>query len=149
MQPFEEHLRSVSTVTHQRDEYFALGLRQVATAVSFLSNDCKLVHGGVSMATVIVTDRLDWKLGGFDLVSDLQSVGRGTMGDARICFGYLIPPTSTSRRTIDAETGRPSRGSALGGGRLGSRVSDPGGVPGEPLGRTDQLRETTTCRRCC
>jgi hypothetical protein len=37
---------------------------QVATAVSFLSNDCSLVHGGVSMAAVVVTDRLDWKLSG-------------------------------------------------------------------------------------
>ena len=50
--PLEEHLKDLPTGTHQRDEYFALGLRQVATAVSFLSNDCKLVHGGVSMAAV-------------------------------------------------------------------------------------------------
>jgi SCY1-like protein 1 len=59
-----------------RDDYFALGLRQIATAVSFLSNDCALVHGGVSAAAVVVTDRLDWKLSGFDLVSELASVGR-------------------------------------------------------------------------
>ena len=90
--PLEEHLRDLSTVTHQRDEYFALGLRQVATAVSFLSNDCKLVHGGVSMAAVMVTDRLDWKLGGFDLLSDLASVGRGSLGDARIVHsGFMVP----------------------------------------------------------
>ena len=90
--PLLEHLKSVPAGTHQRDEYFALGLRQVATAVSFLSNDCSLVHGGVSMAAVFVTDRLDWKLGGLDLVSDLVSIGRGPNGDARICHSsHLIP----------------------------------------------------------
>lgn len=142
VQPLEEHLRSVPSGTHQRDEYFALGLRQVATAVSFLANDCKLVHGGVCMATVFVTDRLDWKLGGLDLVSDLQNVGRGTMGDARICHsGYLIPdqykPEEYRRGDwASVPEGPPWAVDAWGLGCLIQEV-----YRGEPLGRTDQLRE--------
>ena len=142
VQPLEEHLRSVPSGTHQRDEYFALGLRQVATAVSFLANDCKLVHGGVCMATVFVTERLDWKLGGLDLVSDLQNIGRGTMGDARICHsGYLIPdqykPEEYRRGDwASVPEGPPWAVDAWGLGCLIQEV-----YRGEPLGRTDQLRE--------
>ena len=141
--PLEEHLRDLSTVTHQRDEYFALGLRQVATAVSFLSNDCKLVHGGVSMAAVMVTDRLDWKLGGFDLLSDLASVGRGSLGDARIVHsGFMVPdqykPEEYRRGDwASVPEGPPWAIDAWGLGCLIQEV-----YRGEPLGRTDQLRET-------
>ena len=50
--PLEEHLKDLPTSTSQRDEYYALGIRQVATAVSFLANDCALVHGGVSLSLI-------------------------------------------------------------------------------------------------
>ena len=142
VQPLEEHLRSVPSGTHQRDEYFALGIRQVATAVSFLANDCKLVHGGVCMAAVFVTERLDWKLGHLDLLSDLQNVGRGTMGDARICHsGYVIPdqykPEEYRRGDwASVPEGPPWAIDAWGLGCLIQEV-----YRGEPLGRTDQLRE--------
>ena len=142
VQPLEEHLRSVPSGTHHRDEYFALGLRQVATAVSFLANDCKLVHGGVCMATVFVTERLDWKLGGLDLVSDLQNVGKGTMGDARLCHSsYLIPdqykPEEYRRGDwASIPAGPPWAVDAWGLGCLIQEV-----YRGEPLSRTDQLRE--------
>ena len=142
VQPLEEHLRLVPSGTHQRDEYFALGLRQVATAVSFLANDCKLVHGGVCMATVFVTERLDWKLGGLDLVSDLQNVGKGTMGDARLCHSsYLIPdqykPEEYRRGDwASIPAGPPWAVDAWGLGCLIQEV-----YRGEPLSRTDQLRE--------
>ena len=62
--PLEVHLRDVPHGTQQREEYLTLGLREFATAVAFLSNDCRLVHGGVGMAAVVVTERLDWKLHG-------------------------------------------------------------------------------------
>ena len=64
----------------------------MATAISFLSNDCKLVHGGISMAAIVVTDKLDWKLSGFDLVSEIDSLTKGTHGDARIVHsGFMVP----------------------------------------------------------
>ena len=47
-----------------------MGLNQVVSAVSFLNNDCKLIHGNICTAAVVVTDALDWKLHGFDLVTE-------------------------------------------------------------------------------
>ena len=41
--PLEAHLREAPPGTEaKRDDYYALGLREIATAVSFLNNDCKL-----------------------------------------------------------------------------------------------------------
>ena len=90
--PLEEHLKDLPTSTSQRDEYYALGIRQVATAVSFLANDCALVHGGVSMSTVVVTDRLDWKLAGLDLLSEHAAIGRGTHGPAPLVHAAFSVP---------------------------------------------------------
>ena len=39
-----DHLRDVPKGTHQRDEYFALGIREVATGIAFLNNAVGLVH---------------------------------------------------------------------------------------------------------
>lgn len=84
-----------------RDEYYAWGLLQIAKAVSFLNNDCKLVsilelnmvffslvfffsyqfftklcllqvHGNVCLASVVVTPTLDWKLHAFDVLSEFD-----------------------------------------------------------------------------
>ena len=143
VQPLEDHLRSVPTGTHQRDEYLALGLRQVATAVSFLSNDCKLVHGGVSMAAIFVTERLDWKLGGLDLLSDIASIGRGTHGEARICqSAYLIPDQYKPEEYRKGDWGSVPEGPpwAIDAWGLGCLIQEV--YRGEPLMRTDQLRET-------
>ncbi|PNX87929.1 putative inactive serine threonine-protein kinase SCY1-like protein, partial [Trifolium pratense] len=54
------------------DEYYAWGLHQIAKAVSFLNNDCKLVHGNVCLASVVVTQTLDWKLHAFDVLSEFD-----------------------------------------------------------------------------
>uniref|UniRef100_K7LJX3 Protein kinase domain-containing protein n=1 Tax=Glycine max TaxID=3847 RepID=K7LJX3_SOYBN len=43
-----------------------------AKAVSFLNNDCKLVHGNVCLASVVVTQTLDWKLHAFDVLSEFD-----------------------------------------------------------------------------
>lgn len=53
-----------------RDEYVAMGLHHMASAVSFLNNDCKLIHGNICLNAVVVTESLDWKLHGFDLLSE-------------------------------------------------------------------------------
>ncbi len=94
---------SLSTVVSCcREQYIAMGLHHISTAVAFLNNDCKLVsrgrfffsvtwscrhitsgtpcrssqiHGNVSMQAVVVTDTLDWKLYGLDLVSEHQWAG--------------------------------------------------------------------------
>jgi SCY1-like protein 1 len=140
--PLETHLRDVPIGTVQRDEYFTLGLREVATAVAFLSNDCKLVHGGVSLSAVVVTERLDWKLHGFDLCSELESVGRGLNGDAKLIHGaYLVPdqykPEEYRRGDwVSIPEGPPWAIDAWGLGCLIQEVYSGGALRG-----TDQLRE--------
>lgn len=78
-------------VAHQltpRNDYYAMGLSQIAQAVAFLNVDGKKarcaccqapsalnlpapqVHGNVCLAAVVVTDTLDWRLHAFDFMSE-------------------------------------------------------------------------------
>ena len=66
--PLAEVLRGMRGA--DREQYLCMGLSSVVAALSFLANDCALIHGAVSMPAVVVTHTLDWKLHGFDLVSD-------------------------------------------------------------------------------
>eukprot|EP00499_Haloplacidia_sp_CaronLabIsolate_P012358 CAMPEP_0196775712 /NCGR_PEP_ID=MMETSP1104-20130614/4192_1 /TAXON_ID=33652 /ORGANISM="Cafeteria sp., Strain Caron Lab Isolate" /LENGTH=233 /DNA_ID=CAMNT_0042145883 /DNA_START=51 /DNA_END=749 /DNA_ORIENTATION=- len=52
------------------------GLRCVARALHFLHDSCALVHAALSPQAVFVTESGDWRLGGFDLVSELSAEGR-------------------------------------------------------------------------
>ncbi|PIA27880.1 hypothetical protein AQUCO_07400010v1 [Aquilegia coerulea] len=70
--PLSEKIKELGLEGTQRDEYYAMGLRQIAKAVSFLNNDCKLVHGNVCVASVVVTPTLDWKLHAFDVLSEFD-----------------------------------------------------------------------------
>ena len=68
--PLAETMRSLKLNAVQREQYLAMGLNQALSAVSFLNNDCKLIHGGISTAAIVVTEGLDWRLHGFDLVTE-------------------------------------------------------------------------------
>jgi len=46
------------------------GLYTLAAAVNFLSIDCKMVHGQVTLASVFVDRGMDWKLGGFEMATE-------------------------------------------------------------------------------
>lgn len=70
--PLSEKIKELGLEGTQRDEYYAWGLHQIAKAVSFLNNDCKLVHGNVCLASVVVTQTLDWKLHAFDVLSEFD-----------------------------------------------------------------------------
>ncbi|XVF41237.1 hypothetical protein PTKIN_Ptkin01aG0264300 [Pterospermum kingtungense] len=71
--PFSEKIKELGLEGTQRDE-----LHQIPKAVSFLNKDCKLVHGNVCMASVVVTQTLDWKLHAFDVLFEFD----GTNGTA-------------------------------------------------------------------
>ncbi|KAK4785852.1 hypothetical protein SAY86_002541 [Trapa natans] len=70
--PLSEKIRELGLESTQRDDYYAWGLNQIAKAVSFLNNDCKLVHGNVCVASIVVTQTLDWKLHAFDVLSEFD-----------------------------------------------------------------------------
>eukprot|EP00898_Chlorokybus_atmophyticus_P001409 jgi/Chlat1/2269/Chrsp17S02575 len=79
--PLAEKLKELQLSGAQRDEYISWGLHQVAAAVSFLNNDCKLVHGNVCLSAVVVTASLDWKLHGFDCVSEFPALAADAEGN--------------------------------------------------------------------
>ncbi|XP_020597664.1 probable inactive serine/threonine-protein kinase scy1 [Phalaenopsis equestris] len=70
--PLSEKIKELNLEGTQRDEYYAWGLHQIAKAVSFLNNDCKLVHGNVCLTSIVVTQTLDWKLHAFDVLSEFD-----------------------------------------------------------------------------
>ncbi|KAI3831827.1 hypothetical protein MKX03_022199 [Papaver bracteatum] len=78
--PLSEKIKELGLEGTQRDEYYAWGLCQISKAVSFLNNDCKLVHGNVSLESVVVTPMLDWKLHAFDVLSEFDGNNEGSTG---------------------------------------------------------------------
>lgn len=87
--PLSEKIKELGLDGTQRDEYFAWGLHQISKAVSFLNNDCKLVHGNVCLASVVVTQTLDWKLHALDTLSEFNSTNDSSSG-AMLQFEWLI-----------------------------------------------------------
>ncbi|XP_019184483.1 PREDICTED: N-terminal kinase-like protein [Ipomoea nil] len=78
--PLCEKLKELGLVGTQRDEYYAWGLHRITKAVSFLNNDCKLVHGNVCVASVVVTQTLDWKLHALDVLSEFDGNNETSTG---------------------------------------------------------------------
>lgn len=78
--PLSEKIKELGLEGTQRDEYYAWGLHQIAKAVSFLNNDCKLVHGNVCLESVVVTPTLDWKLHAFDVLSEFDGHNEAATG---------------------------------------------------------------------
>lgn len=87
--PLSEKLKELNLGGTQRDEYFAWGLHQISKAVSFLNNDCKLVHGNVCLASVVVTQTLDWKLHAFDVLSEFDANNEAS-GSPMLQFEWLV-----------------------------------------------------------
>ncbi|KAL6525393.1 hypothetical protein OROHE_015700 [Orobanche hederae] len=87
--PLSEKIKELGLEGSQRDNYFAWGLHRIAKAVSFLNNDCKLVHGNVCMDSVVVTQTLDWKLHAFDVLSEFEENNEASTGPM-LQYEYLI-----------------------------------------------------------
>nr|CAD1829532.1 unnamed protein product [Ananas comosus var. bracteatus] len=87
--PLSEKLKELKLEGTQRDEYYAWGLHQISKAVSFLNNDCKLVHGNVCLASVVVTQTLDWKLHAFDVLSEFDSSNEAS-NNPMLQFEWLV-----------------------------------------------------------
>ncbi|KAF2319298.1 hypothetical protein GH714_014465 [Hevea brasiliensis] len=89
--PLSEKIKELGLEGTQRDEYYAWGLHQIAKAVSFLNNDCKLVHGNVCLASVVVTPTLDWKLHAFDVLSEFDGNNESATGPM-LQYEWLVGP---------------------------------------------------------
>ena len=63
----------------QFEAALAWGLRCICSALHFLTNDCKLLHGLVCQDSIFVTEGGDWKLGRLDLVASMNKNGPDTV----------------------------------------------------------------------
>ncbi|PIN15089.1 Protein kinase [Handroanthus impetiginosus] len=141
--PLSEKIKELGLEGSQRDEYYAWGLHRIAKAVSFLNNDCKLVHGNVCMASVVVTQTLDWKLHAFDVLSEFDGNNEATTGPM-LQYEWLIgsqyKPMELSK--CDWSAIRKSPPWALDSWGLGCLIYEL--FSGMKLGKTEELRNTAS-----
>lgn len=81
MQPLQQQLDS-----HVDAEFLTWGLYKVAIALKFINNDAASVHGNVRVSSIFTTKAGEWKLGGFDLLSNLKEEN-----PVILTFGGLVP----------------------------------------------------------
>ncbi|KAK8552638.1 hypothetical protein V6N13_121025 [Hibiscus sabdariffa] len=141
--PLSEKIKELGLEGTQRDEYYAWGLHQVAKAVSFLNNDCKLVHGNVCMSSVVVTQTLDWKLHAFDVLSEFDganATATGPMLQYEWLVGLQYKPMELAKS--DWATIRKSPPWAIDSWGLGCLIYEI--FSGTKLGNTEELRSTAS-----
>ena len=52
-------------------QWVAWGLQQIAAALDFLHNQCKMVHGNIRQESIFITPSGEWKLSGFEFLSPI------------------------------------------------------------------------------
>ncbi|XP_028083243.1 N-terminal kinase-like protein isoform X6 [Camellia sinensis] len=141
--PLSEKIRELGLEGTQRDEYYAWGLNQITKAVSFLNNDCKLVHGNVCLASVVVTRTLDWKLHAFDVLSEFDGNNEASMG-SMLQYEWLVASEYKSMEFLKSDwaTIRKSPPWAIDSWGLGCLIYEL--FSGMKLSKTEELRNTAS-----
>ncbi|CAN7020500.1 unnamed protein product [Brassica oleracea var. botrytis] len=139
--PLSDKIKELGLKATQRDEYFALGLHQITKAVSFLNNDCKLVHGNVCLASVVVTPTLDWKLHAFDVLSEFDG-SNGSASGPMLPFEWLVGTQYKPMEMVKSDwvAIRKSPPWAIDSWGLGCLIYEL--FSGSKLGKTEELRNT-------
>lgn len=77
VQPLFNYLNESTDNESQKMNEISWGLHQIATALSFLNNDCKLVHNNVNISSIVVNRAGDWKLASFEFTHSIddQNIG--------------------------------------------------------------------------
>uniref|UniRef100_A0A8D1LJ39 N-terminal kinase-like protein n=1 Tax=Sus scrofa TaxID=9823 RepID=A0A8D1LJ39_PIG len=75
--PLAAYLKARTETGDLREMELSWGLHQIVKALSFLVNDCSLIHNNVCMAAVFVDRAGEWKLGGLDYMYSAQGNGGG------------------------------------------------------------------------
>eukprot|EP00887_Chlorella_sp_A99_P002497 scaffold6.g2497.t1 len=146
VQPLGTVLGSIGVHGPERNQWIAMGLSAVTHALSFLNNDCSLVHGHICLGAVVVTDTLDWKLAGFDLTTDHQwpqggsavLAGEVPLTAASWMVGAQYKPGEVARS--EWQVVRESPPWAVDAWGLGCLMQEL--YSGAPLQRTEDLRRT-------
>lgn len=140
--PLSEKIMELGLVGSQRDEYYAWGLHRMAKAVSFLNNDCKLVHGNVCLTSVVVTQTLDWKLHAFDVLSEFDA-NNGASTGPMLQYEWLIGAQYKPMELVKSDwaTIRKSPPWAIDSWGLGCLIYEL--FSGMKLSKTEELRNTS------
>lgn len=75
--PLGTYLKARAEAGGLKEQELSWGLHQIVKALSFLVNDCNLIHNNVCMAAVFVDRAGEWKLGGLDYMYSAQGNGGG------------------------------------------------------------------------
>jgi SCY1-like protein 1 len=68
------------------------GLHVVAQALQFVTEECKLIHGNVSRSAIFVSDCGDWKLAGFELMSENTDTNSLLRRCEQLRIKRVLPP---------------------------------------------------------
>ncbi|KAL5538523.1 hypothetical protein UlMin_046094 [Ulmus minor] len=141
--PLSEKIKELGLEGIQRDEYYAWGLHQIAKAVSFLNNDCKLVHGNVCLASVVVTQTLDWKLHAFDVLSEFDGNSEASAGPL-LQYAWLVGTQYKPMELVKSDWAavRKSPPWAIDSWGLGCLIYEL--FSGVKLSKTEELRDTAS-----
>jgi len=90
VKPLEECLAKEPAAGNK--EGTAWGLNVVAQALQFITEDCGLIHGNVSRASVFVSDCGDWKLAGFELMSENTDTNSLLRRCEQLRIKRVLPP---------------------------------------------------------
>ncbi|KAK4282976.1 hypothetical protein QN277_014284 [Acacia crassicarpa] len=141
--PLSEKIKELGLEGMQRDEYYAWGLHQIAKAVSFLNNDCKLIHGNVCLASVVVTQTLDWKLHAFDVLSEFDGSNEASSG-LMLQYAWLVGSQYKPMELAKSDWAaiRKSPPWAIDSWGMGCLIYEL--FSGVSLGKTEELRNTAS-----
>ncbi|XP_067831818.1 N-terminal kinase-like protein isoform X2 [Heptranchias perlo] len=70
--PLGAYLKTKVASGALKEQEISWGLHQIVKALSFLVNDCRLIHNNVCMAAIFVDRAGEWKLGGLDYMYAAQ-----------------------------------------------------------------------------
>ncbi|KAG2015871.1 other/SCY1 protein kinase [Coprinopsis cinerea AmutBmut pab1-1] len=71
VRPLQSALSSWSTKTEQeRQDWLLWGLHRVSVALTFLNDPCSSTHGAFNTNAIFISPSGEWKLGGFELLSN-------------------------------------------------------------------------------
>ncbi|OQR83042.1 N-terminal kinase-like protein [Achlya hypogyna] len=90
VQPLDAYLEDIRAQYGSNSEeekvLVAWGLRSILSALKFLNNDVKLIHGRLNPSSIFVTKGGEWKLGGFELT------GEANMNAPFVQYDHTVDP---------------------------------------------------------
>ncbi|THH30408.1 hypothetical protein EUX98_g3776 [Antrodiella citrinella] len=60
----------VSKTAQEREDWLLWGLHRIAVALTFINDNCASTHGNVRVDSVFISPSGEWKLGGFEVLSN-------------------------------------------------------------------------------